>query len=149
MNYNDEQLLSIENYQQLAKAYSDALSKKGLKIISIEDNPDPMMIESIFTHLGEIKTHLLCLGGFLGTSKFYSLNERHVKKLSVIFDSSSLPQKRACSRDKTINFLHFLSHELLLIDELFKASETTTFEKDLKEIVHQRLHLLSDILSLR
>lgn len=148
MNYNDENVLSVEEYELIAKAYADALKEKGLKIIHINNELAPNIIEEIFNKLTEIKSLLFALGGFLNTSSFYSLNERHLKKLSIIFDKENIKFKPTKIRDKTRNFLSFLSCELSFIKLLLEIAEKTNYENELKLIANDRLTLLSQILSL-
>ena len=85
MNYNDEQLLSISQYEAFAKAYAQTLREKGFKIINLADGLTEEEVNDIFEKLFTIKSLLFSMGGFLNTSSFYSLNERQLKKLSIIF----------------------------------------------------------------
>ncbi|MBQ8444184.1 MAG: hypothetical protein IJX25_02400 [Clostridia bacterium] len=148
MNYNDEGLLSIEQYEVMAKAYADALKKRGLKIVNIDDEIDERDVDEIFDKISNIKSLLFTLGGFLNTSTFYSLNERQLKKLLIIFDKDTIPSHHVKTRDKTKCFLSFLSCEFALTSKLLTLSEKTNFESEIKGMIHQRLTLLSQILAL-
>lgn len=148
MNYNDEGLLSIEQYEVMAKAYADALKKRGLKIVNIDDEIDERDVDEIFDKISNIKSLLFTLGGFLNTSTFYSLNERQLKKLLIIFDKDTIPSLHVKTRDKTKCFLSFLSCEFALTSKLLTLSEKTNFESEIKGMIHQRLTLLSQILAL-
>lgn len=145
--YNDEQILSIDDYEKVAKAYADALRKKGLMIVTTNE-VDSLLLEGIFEKLSNIKSYLFMLGGFLNTGAFYSLNERQIKKLSIIFDDYSLPLAKVAIRDKTKCFLSFLSTEMAVIKDLLKIAPQTSFEKEIEKIIEERLSLLSSILSL-
>lgn len=147
MNYNDEGLLSTSQYEIIAKAYADALKKKRLKIVNIDDI-DQGEVDKIFELLAQIKALLFSLGGFLNTSTFYSLNERQIKKLLIIFDREQLPIQSNKCRDKTKCFLSFLSTEFALINALLSVAEKTRFEGEIKALTSARLTLLSQILAL-
>ena len=145
--YNDEQILSINEYEAMAKAYAQILRDKGFRIVC-SATPSAQLVDSIFLHLAKIKCHLFALGGFLGTSPLYSLNERQLNKLCVVFDREKPPIEKASTADKTKNFLSYLSNEFALLQELLTVAEQTSFEQEVKNILNQRLSLLSKTLSL-
>lgn len=147
MEYNDERLQSQEDYQKLATAYADALKQNGFQIISVSQ-PHQQDIEEIFGNLYKIKSLLFCMGGFLGTSAFYSLNERQLEKFKLIFEYTSCPSSPIKTRDKTKCFLSFVSTELSLINQLNTIAEQSPFENEIKRMVTQRLTSLSKILAL-
>ena len=86
MEYNDEPILSLQDYELMAREYASALHKRGFIFVQVDDAQTNAMAEEAFQVLAEIKACLFNLGGFLNTSTMYSLNERHIKKLRVIFD---------------------------------------------------------------
>lgn len=147
MEYNDEKTLSIEEYQLMAKAYADSLNKKGFKLINI-GGPDSASIDELFQKLSSIKSLLFCMGGFLGTGQFYSLNERQLEKFKIIFDANMPRINPVKTHDKTRCFLNFLSQELSLINLLNTIAEQSPFEKEIKNMTAQRLTVLSKILAL-
>lgn len=146
--YNDEARLTAEGYELMAKAYAEMLKNKGFKIVSSDSLPSQEEISSLFETLSSIKAHLLMLGGFLSTGSFYSLNERHIKKLALIFDFQSQEFHSPRIYDKTKCFLSFLSKEFSLISQLLTLAEKTSFEEEIKKIIKERLSHLSQILAL-
>ena len=146
--YKDEQILSVNEYEKIAKAYADALKKKRLKIVHSEDFFDERLVESIFEKFSIIKACLFALGGFMNTSSFYSLNERQMKKFNIIFDTYSFPHKTAPFRDKTKCFISFISNEFSLINDLIKIAEQSSFEEEIKNMTTQRLSIISSLLAL-
>jgi len=146
--YNDEGLLPVEDYEKMAKAYANMLKQKGLKIINIQEEIDQTIIHEIFDKLLNIKSLLFAMGGFLNTSRFYSLNERHINKLSIMFDYEFSPSQGLKSHDKTKCFLSFTSCEFALIKLLLSILDKTVFERDIKNIINDRLSLISQILAL-
>lgn len=146
MNYNDEQLLNISDYEIMAKAYSSALKSRGFMIVQIDNDEYKTTLREIFAQLFAIRALLFTLGGFLNTSRFYSLNERQIKKLTLMFDFDEKQVPSKPPRDKTKCLLSFLSTECLLIKNLIELADKTNFENQLKDIIRSRLNLLSEIL---
>ena len=147
MQYNDEELLNINEYEQMAKAYAIALKKQGFRIVQMEDSYVDGLAGEVFEQMTKIKSCLFALGGFLNTSEFYSLNERQIKKLSLLFDYNSSSNNYRPPHDKTKCLLTFLSQECLLIKNLIKLAENSNYESQIKDIVNSRLIKLSEILS--
>ena len=146
MEYNDEMILSNEDYRTLANAYAQELKARNFMLIKIDDQADQELVRQTFNNLHNIKTLLFSLGGFLNTSQFYSLNERQMKKLSIIFDYEYTPEPVKHTNDKTKNFLSFLSHEMQVVKTLIELAEKSSFEDEIKKIINSRLTLLSNIL---
>lgn len=147
MEYNDEQILNISDYELMAKAYSNELKKRGFMLVQIENGETEELLGEIFYYLFQIKSYLFVLGGFLNTSKFYSLNERQIKKLGILFDQSPSFFNSPPNRDKTKTFLAFLSTEAQLIKNLIALSEKSNYESEIRKMIDSRLSLLSQILS--
>ncbi len=145
MEYNDEQILSLQDYEKIAKAYAKGV--RSFKIISLDNEETQKLVLPIFELLYSIKASLFTLGGFLGTSKFYSLNERQIKKLSIMLDFDEVLKVPQPPKDKTRCLLKFLADELVLIRNLSNFAEKSNYERQIKEIIDSRLALLSQILS--
>lgn len=148
MEYNDEQLMTINDYEMMAKAYASELKKRGFMVVRIDEERNFELIQYIFVDLIKIKSQLFMLGGFLNTSKFYSLNERHLKKLITLFDIATETPSFSLPKDKTKCFLSFLSTECDLLKKLFELTDKSNYESELKKIIDARLTILSEILSI-
>ena len=144
MEYNDEQILSVEDYEVMAKAYASTMKSKGFIFVQVDSSEVKALIEETFDYLAEIKNCLFIMGGFLNTASFYSLNERQIKKLRIIFDYSSPLQTFKLKHDKTLCFLRFLGLEAKLLKNLLSLAEKTNYETDLKKIVDDRLITLGN-----
>ena len=144
MDYFDEKLLTTEQYEQIAKAYSKAMKQKGYMIIQVDNEKNRELIIQTFEILAKIRSCLFRLGGFLNTSKMFSLNERQIKKMSIIFDCE-LPSYNITTGDKTKTFLMYLSFESLLIKNLIELKDQSSFENDINRIINDRLILLNQI----
>lgn len=147
MEYNDEKLLNIDDYELMAKAYASELKKRGLMVVHIDSDKNRELIDQIFNLMLDIKSHLFFLGGFLNTSQFYSLNDRQIKKFSLLFDCPTNVLTQKVQHDKTKCFLSFLSHEAELIKNLINLSEKCNYESEIKNLISSRLSVLSQILS--
>ncbi len=149
MNYNDEQLLNISDYEVMAKAYQNALKQKGFMIVQVDNEKNKQLIIDTFDCLSKIKSCLFKMGGFLNTTKLYSLTDRQIKKLSVIFDYSQPLKQYKIMADKTNCFLEFIGLESLLIKNLIELSEQSSFEYDIKNIINTRLSTVQQIFNVK
>ena len=145
MEYNDEPILSLQDYELMAREYASALHKRGFIFVQVDDAQTNAMAEEAFQVLAEIKACLFNLGGFLNTSTMYSLNERHIKKLRVIFDYDKPLATFKLRRDKTYCFLRYIGLECKLLKCLFALSQRSNYERELKKINEDRLTTLASI----
>lgn len=146
MMYNDDELLDAQTYETMAKAYANALKQKGFIIVQVDNEKNKELILQTFELLGKIRACLFRLGGFLGTGKMYSLTERQIKKLSIIFDQEVSLSSLSLGNDKTKYFLSYIGFESNLIKNLIELKEQSSFESDLTRIINDRLTLLSQIM---
>lgn len=144
MEYNDEQILNSSAYELMARAYASAMKEKGFMFVQVDNEKNRELIEDTFASLGKIKSCLFFLGGFLGTGRFYSLNERQIKKLEVIFDKEIAHNQYSFKQDKTSAFLEFIGSEAHLIKNLIALSSQSSFEHDILKIINDRLTLFSE-----
>ena len=148
MEYNDETLLTAEKYETMAKAYANALKEKGLMIVRVGNGRNEELEKEILSLLSNIRACLFRLGGFLNTTKMYSLNERQIKKICIILDNDTLPSPSIKIMDKTKCFLSFLGYEFQLIKKLIDLRDQSNFESNISRIIDERLTLLSQIFTL-
>lgn len=147
MKYDDEQILSIEGYENMARAYSNFMKQKGFVIIKVDDNENKALIEQTFDLFSNIKNHLFRLGGFLNTGKLYSLTNRQISKFEIIFDKKLPKNNKFCQFDKTKCFLSYIGYEFALIKNLIALKDQSNFESDILRIINDRLSSLKDIFS--
>lgn len=148
MQYNDDGILSVDAYEEIAKAYASALKQRGFMIVQMEDGYVDGLFREVMENLYKVKCCLFALGGFLNTSPFYSLNERQIKKLSLLFNTEMQEVNYRPPRDKTKCLLCFLSVECTLIKNLIKLAEKSNYENQVKDIISARLTKLGEILSI-
>lgn len=144
MSYQDFPILNLQEYEAMAKAYSRALKEKGFCIIKVDNQKNQELIFQIFDTLFHIKMLLFRMGGFLGTSKLYSLTDRQTKKLASLLEFSQHPEQKQVKTDKVQSFLSYLAEEFKLIKLLLSLSEQSNYESELSMIISDRLTLLSN-----
>lgn len=144
MNYKDDVILTIEQYENIAKKYSESLKKNGFKIIKVDNEKNKELINQILSLMSKIKSSLFRLGGFFNTSKIYSLNERQIKKMIILFDIP-LPFENFQFLDKKKTFSNYITLEFRLIKNLIELKEQSNFESELNRILNDRLTLLSNL----
>ncbi len=145
MEYNDEQILNLQDYEKMAKAYADTLKNKGFIFVKVNDEKEAVLLDEILDCMSQIKSCLFIMGGFLNTSQLYSLNERQIKKLSVLFDYDKPLKQFKMKYDKTSCFLKFIGLESQLIRDLLQLCEYSNFESELKKIIDARLATMASI----
>ncbi len=148
MEYNDEPILNLEDYELMAKAYNSALKNKGFIFVQLDSEETMALIDETFNFLAELKNCLFIMGGFLNTSSIYSLNERQIKKLEIIFDYNKPLKSFKLKYDKTFCFLKFLGLESRIIKNLLTLCEKTNYENELKKIIEDRLITFSNVFSI-
>lgn len=149
MEYNDEQLLSISQYETMAKAYSQKLKEKGFFFVQIDASENNALACEIFELLLKLKSSLFHLANFLGTGRLYSLNERHIKAFQTLYPDCNQINRYKIRGDKTKCFLNMLSLENELIAKLFMLSASSSFASQLERMINERLHLSSEIYKIK
>ena len=144
MDYKDDVILTIEQYENIAKKYNESLKKNGFKIIKVDNEKNKELINQILSLMSKIKSSLFRLGGFFNTSKIYSLNERQIKKMIILFDTS-LPIENLQFLDKKKTFSNYIILEFRLIKNLIELKEQSNFESEINRILNERLTLLSNL----
>lgn len=145
--YNDEQILSEKDYEEIAKAYQNLSKNEKLQFL-ISQSPSLQEVEDILSLFAKQKALLLNLGGFMGTGRFYSLHCRQIKKIEIIFEEEIPLSAQNNFFDKTKVFLSFLSKEFELTQKLICICEKTLFEGEIRKIINDRLTLLNQIFAL-
>ena len=144
MLYNDEKLLTIEEYEVMAKAYNQSLKDRGFIFVQIDGRDNEDLAIEIFEIFSKIKSLLFHLGNFLNTGRMFSLNERHIKTFLTLYPSLTTSSHKVRG-DKTTCFLAFLGLESSLLSKLMLLSEQSPFSSQIDRIINQRLTLMSQL----
>ena len=142
MLYEDDKILTIDEYEKLAREYLTAIEENKIELINVED--DSALIDEMFHSFACVSRALFCLGGFLNTSRLYSLTSKQIKTLQEIY-SLKLPHVVLPSYDKTKLFLHFVGCESGLILSLIKLAKSSNNAQVLEKMISDRLVLCKNI----
>ena len=143
--YNDEKLPSLEDYQKMASAYSQNLKKHGFLFMSIDNSNENSNAQNVLLTLQMIKSSLLSLSGFLGTSKLYSLTEKHIEKIAKWYGDLRCYQTFRVSHDKTKCFLNMISLENQLVFCLIELAKSSSHALEILDIIQERTYLSSNL----
>ncbi len=145
MNYNDEELLSPNSYQEVAKAYQKSLQNKGFVFVSLDNSKEEAFLHEVMELFYLIKSNLFALGGFLGTGALYNLNEKEIAKMQSLYTQEFNFPSKSFSHDKVKCFLSLLSSENKLINKLICLAEQSTYSTEILEIIKERTQLSSSL----
>lgn len=147
MEYNDELIPTPENYEKMAKAYSNALKEKGFVFIRLSNEDFCFLIDEIFDILFKLRSSYRYLKGFMGSDKFLELNEEQIEELRDIF-SYSKNRAFQIRTNKTKCFLNTVSLETRLILKLNELAQKSEYFEKLSSIASKRLLLSTELYSI-
>ncbi len=142
MLYEDDKILTIDEYEKLAKEYLKAFSDNEFKLIRATD--DKNLVQNALTDFALVCRSLFCLGGFLNTSRLYSLTCKQIKSMQEIYQTIP-PKVTVPYRDKTRLFLYYLGCENSLILNLINLAKTSQNCDKIEHIIYDRLVLSKNI----
>lgn len=149
MEYNDEKLLSVSEYETMAKAYSKNLRDKGFIFVQVDSEQNEAMLHEIFVNFLQLKSSLFFLGGFLNTGKLYSLNERHFKIFQTLYPEVRTTETFRVRGDKTKCFLNMISLESKLISSLLSLTDQSPYHDQLERMIYERLATTQSIFNVQ
>lgn len=144
MEYNDEPILTINEYENMAKAYSDALKERGFIFVRVDHEMNEQMLQEMFDLFFKINRCLFVLGGFLNTASLYSLTDRQIKKLRMLFDYNEVMPNYQIKPDKTSCFLKYIALEFRLLKCLRNFDGHTNYDAQIDKIISDRLIALAN-----
>ena len=145
MEYNDEKLLSTQEYEVMAKAYSSALKRSGFVFVRLDESACDALVSEIFDILNKINSSLRTLGSYSELNKLLSLTEKQTLALQVLYPECSQENPLQVRGNKNLIFLNFLSLESELILKLLSLCEQSPFSSQLNKIITERLYLTKEI----
>ena len=117
--YDDE--LMPENFEQIAKAYSKSLKKKGFIFIRLDEEEFNLLLGEIYVLIGKMKACLEHLRSHIdGKELKLKLIDAEIA-LTEKFEHKK-PHKFKCVEDKNTTFLSLISLENMLILKLMLLS---------------------------
>lgn len=113
--YDDEMIL--EDFEQIAKAYSKTLKDKGFVFVRLEEEEFNLLIVEIFVLIAKMKACLIKLEKQLHSEKLMCRLENSEQLLRERF-ANKQPFSYECVEDENATFLSLVSIENMLIIKL-------------------------------
>ncbi len=144
MEYNDFVCPTPDEYEVLAKAYSDSLKEKGFVFVRLDNESVNVLVDEVFDLLFKLRASYRSLGSFMGADRFYDLNEEQIEVMRNMF---SYKQNRGfkMSWNKTKCFLNTVSLENRLLIKLFLLAQKSEEYEKLMGLCFQRLRMAADL----
>lgn len=144
MEYNDFACPTPDEYENLAKAYMQSLRDKGFVFISLENEAQKMLVDEVFDLLFKLRASYRALGSFMGSDKFYQLNEEQIEVLRDMFSYTHNRGFRI-AWNKTKCFLNCISLENKLLIKMFLLAQKSQEYESLVGLCFQRLRMSADL----
>lgn len=125
MQYDDEAVSSVEQIEEMAKAYSGALKEKGFVFVGLEEEGKMLLLKEVFDILFKLRASYRYLGNFLSSMKMLSLTEKHIDELRGVFNFEK-NRGHLVATNRTKCFLNSVALENLLSVKLLLLSQKTT-----------------------
>ena len=117
--YNDE--LMPNDFEEMAKAYSKNLKKKGFVFIRLEEEEFSLLVDAVLVLLAKMKASLIRHKNRLKSDKLMNRLEGFEEKLLQKFENKK-PHNFKCVENENQAFLGFVSIENMLIIKLLSLS---------------------------
>lgn len=117
--YNDE--LMPDNFEEMAKAYSKNLKKKGFVFIRLEEEEFSLLVDEVLVLLAKMKASLVRLKKQLQSDKLMHRLEGFEEKFLQRFENKK-PHNFKCVENENQAFLGLVSIENMLIIKLLSLS---------------------------
>ena len=142
MIYEDDKILTMEEYEELAKQYYHSYNKNEFKFINTSE--DEMLLDLVFNYFSLVNQSLFRLGGFLNTSKLYTLTNKQIKIFLNLYNKK-LPFLSIKQCDKTNTFLNYIGLESQLLLNLINLARIDKNEDIINRIINDRLIAIKNI----
>jgi len=117
--YNDE--LLPDNFEQMAKAYSQSLKSKGFIFIRLEEEEFNLLLGEIFVLIEKMQACLEKLSKLFDSKKLKSQLDEAFVLLCKKFGNKK-PHKFNCVEDESLTFLSLVAIENMLVIKLMLLS---------------------------
>ena len=142
MIYEDDKILTMEEYEELAKQYYQSYNKNEFKFINTSE--DEVLLDLVFNYFSLVNQSLFRLGGFLNTSKLYTLTNKQIKIFLNLYNKK-LPFLSIKQCDKTNTFLNYIGLESQLLLNLINLARIDKNEDIINRIINDRLIAIKNI----
>ena len=117
--YNDELLPS--DFEEIAKAYSKNLKKKGFVFVSLEEEEFSLLVDEVLVLLAKMKACLVCLNKRLDSQKLMERLCSFEERICHDFENKK-PHNFKCVENENQAFLSLVSIENMLILKLLSLA---------------------------
>lgn len=117
--YNDE--LMPQDFEEIARAYSKHLKKKGFVFIRLEEEEFSLLVDEVLVLLAKMKACLIRLKKQLSSEKLMTRLDSFEERASEKFDNKK-PHSFKCVENENQAFLSLVSIENMLIIKLLSLS---------------------------
>ena len=140
--YNDEDLPTFENFERMAKEYSNNLKNNEYKLFPNTENAS-LLVDDMFDLLFKLRSSYRFLNGFLGSDKLLNLTENQIESLRELF---SFRKNRGfrIRVNSTKCFLNTISLETKLLLTLNILAQFDKNLLELSKVANDRLCLLEE-----
>lgn len=117
--YNDE--LLPNNFEEMAKAYSRSLKKKGFVFVRLEEEEFNLLVDEVLVLIAKMKASLVRLNKHLESKKLMDRLDSFELRLMEKFDKKK-PHIFKCVENENQAFLSLVAIENMLILKLLSLS---------------------------
>ena len=147
MEYDDEAMPNISQFEEMAKAYNLSLKSKGFVFINLEEEGRNILLDEIFDILFKLRSSYRGMGTFMSSNTMLKLTEKHLEKLREFFD---MEKNRGyfVITNKTKCFLNSIALENALSLKLLLLSQKSQYGEEILSMIFEREKYISQNLSI-
>ena len=147
MQYDDEALPTLTNFEEMARAYNLSLKEKGFVFVNLEQEGKNLLVADVFDLFFRLRASYRYLGSFMSSKKLLEQTEADISQLRSIFDFGE-NKGYYITTNVTKCFLNALSLENKLSLKLLLLSQKCEVNDIILSIIIQREKMLSQILEI-
>ena len=117
--YNDE--LMPNDFEEMARAYSKHLKKKGYVFVKLEEEEFSLLVDEVLVLIAKMKASLLKLKKHLNSQKLLDRLDSFEIRISNQFENKK-PHSFKCVENENQAFLSLISIENMLVIKLMSLS---------------------------
>ena len=146
MEYNDEMLPTMKNFEEMARAYNFSLKQKGFVFISLEEEGKNLLVDEVFDLLFRLRASYRFLGSFLDSNIMLNITEEHLLKLRELFMVEN-NKGYFIRTNQTKCFLNSIALENTLCIKLLLLAQKCEFGQEILSLIIEREKLISNNLT--
>lgn len=140
MVYEDNLSPTPEEYEKMAKLYSNNLKEKGFVFVNMFDEDYSLLLDEIFDLLFKLRASYRFLNGFLESDQFLDLTEKQIDNLRNMFGYTKNRGVRL-QTNITKCLINTISLEGVLTLKLLELAKKSGHLQQILKIIKDRLNL--------